>query len=179
MGNVLSVLLLDSDLTACSEIVQMAETRKNLCVSGLSPHIREATARVRSSRQGQLILDLELAAETAGAPPISARLYRSVYAALDTVGVSPKAVGYAYLAEAILLIYQSPTPRFCAVLGQRHGKTEASVERAMQNALNRAWHVTDPDILHECYTARVRSRNGAPTLTDFVYFYANKLRMEG
>jgi flavin-binding protein dodecin len=48
----------------------------------------------------------------------------------------------------------------CNVIGQKYGKTESSVERAMQNAINKAWRTCDIDDLLHYYTARISSDKG-------------------
>ena len=48
----------------------------------------------------------------------------------------------------------------------------------MQNAINRAWKTTDIDDLLRYYEARINSERGVPTSTEFIYYYANKIRAE-
>lgn len=107
------------------------------------------------------------------------RLKRIVYNELDLVGISPKAVGYNYLAEGIILTMRGEERNMCVVIGEMFGKSNSSVERAMQNAINKAWRTVDPEDLFNNYKARIDPRRGAPTLTEFVCYYANKLNGEG
>jgi DNA-binding NarL/FixJ family response regulator len=106
------------------------------------------------------------------------RIQARIRTELNTIGISPKAVGYSYLADAIQIVVKQPVQNLCAIIGQKYGKTESSVERAMQNAVNRAWRTSDIDDLYKYYTAKISSDKGVPTLTEFVYFYANKIRAE-
>lgn len=106
----------------------------------------------------------------------SKRMTRKVGLELDFVGISPKAVGYKYLTDAILLVINKPEKNICTIIGTKYGKTDSSVERAMQNAINRAWRTTDIDDLTNHYTARIRSDKGVPTITEFIYYYANKIK---
>lgn len=106
------------------------------------------------------------------------RLMQRIASELNLIGVSPKAIGYRYLQEAILLAVQGEKGNLSSKVGQKLGKTTSSVERAMQNAINRAWSATDPEDLLVHYTARISSDRGVPTLTEFIYFYANKLKLE-
>lgn len=106
------------------------------------------------------------------------RLCRRISAELDHVGISPKATGYQYLIDAIQLIIAAPTPNLCSIVGQKYGKTESSVERAMQNAIAKAWRTTPIDDLLKYYTAKISSDKGVPTITEFIYHYANKLKSE-
>ena len=104
------------------------------------------------------------------------KIIRKINIELDLIGISPKAVGYKYLAEAIRLIIDKPSNNLCAVIGEKYGKTDSSVERAMQNAINKAWRTSDINDLTEHYKAKVNSDKGVPTLTEFIYYYANKIK---
>ena len=48
----------------------------------------------------------------------------------------------------------------------------------MQNAINAAWKHTDIDELLTHYTAKIRSSKGSPTVTEFISYYANKIKQE-
>ncbi|MCM1180647.1 MAG: response regulator [Clostridium sp.] len=104
------------------------------------------------------------------------RLKRLIDIELDLVGISPKAVGYKYLTTAILLVMDEKQNNLCTTIGKKYGKTDSSVERAMQNAINSAWRSNDIDELLKHYTARINPDKGVPTLTEFVYYYANKIK---
>lgn len=107
------------------------------------------------------------------------RTTRRICLELDQVGISTKAKGYQYLTDAILLVIKAPTPNLCTILGEKYGKTESSVERAMQNAIAKAWRTTPIDDLLAYYTAKISSEKGVPTITEFVYYYAHKIKNEG
>lgn len=106
------------------------------------------------------------------------KLMRRISAELDLVGISPKSIGYTYLTEAICEVVLEGKGNVSNKIGQRHGKTAASVERAMQNAINRAWRSEDIQTLLLHYTARIHSEKGSPTITEFIYYYAQKLKLE-
>ncbi len=106
------------------------------------------------------------------------RITRRISLELDYVGISPKAVGYKYLIDAIRMVIHKPGKNLCAVIGSQYGKTDSSVERAMQNAINKAWRTTDIDELSKHYTARISSDKGVPTITELIYYYANKIKNE-
>ena len=103
---------------------------------------------------------------------------RRVYRELDWVGISPRNIGYRYLADAILLLMKDPSANVYRELAESHKKSDASVERAMQNAINRAWRHSDIEELLAHYTAKVRSEKGVPTTLEFVYYYANKIKTD-
>lgn len=104
------------------------------------------------------------------------RVVRKICAELDAIGISPKATGYLYLVQAVQLAMQNNTSNLCNKIGEQYGKTASSVERAMQNAIAKAWRTTPIDDLLTFYTARVSSSKGVPTLTEFIYYYANKIK---
>ncbi len=106
------------------------------------------------------------------------RILSRIRAELNNIGISPKAVGYTYLVDAIELVVKQPVQNLCTLLSKKHGKTESSVERAMQNAIQKAWRTSDIEDLLKYYTARISSDKGVPTLTEFIYYYANKIKAE-
>ncbi len=106
------------------------------------------------------------------------RIVKRIFTELDLVGISQKSVGHAYLVEAIQIILNQPTINICDIIGKKFGKNTPSVERAMQNAINRAWRTSDIEDLLLHYTAKISSDRGVPTITEFVYYYANKIKNE-
>ncbi len=106
------------------------------------------------------------------------RLTRIINMELDNIGISPKAVGYKYLTDAILLVLDGHKANLSTEIGAKYEKTYSSVDRAMQNAINKTWRTTDIDTLLRNYTANIRSDKGVPTLTEFVHYYATKIKNE-
>lgn len=104
------------------------------------------------------------------------RVKKRIAMEIDKVGISPKANGYQYLIDVIYEVVNGKTSNVCVGVAQQYEKTTASVERAIQNAINRAWKSEDIDVLLSNYTAKIRSDKGVPTLTEFVFFYANKIK---
>lgn len=104
------------------------------------------------------------------------RLRQRINTELDMVGISPRATGRAYLAEAIEMLSQKRQTYICAEIAKKYKKTDASVERAMQNAINSAWRRSDIETLEQCYTAVVSSEKGVLSLMEFVYYYADKVK---
>lgn len=97
---------------------------------------------------------------------------------LTLVGVNQKHKGYTYLTEAILLVYKDPQPNICLQLSKQFNATPTSIERAMQNAINRTWNTACPEDLMSNYHAIISSDRGVPTLTEFIYYYAQTLKSE-
>lgn len=96
---------------------------------------------------------------------------------LNQIGISPKAIGYQYLTDAILIKIMDPNANLLGTLGEKYKKSDASIERAMQNAIGRAWRTNDPEDLLRFYTARIRSERGVPTIMEFVFYYATMLKV--
>lgn len=109
--------------------------------------------------------------------PSVKQIERMISLELDAVGISPKAIGYNYLSDAILLIIQGKPNNICSTLAVKYKKTDSSIERAMQNAINKAWRTADIDDLLTNYTARISSEKGVPTLTEFIHYYAKKIKI--
>ena len=97
---------------------------------------------------------------------------------ITLIGISPKAVGFQYLIDAIYLTIKKPEPNLSRILAQKYRKSDASIERAMQNAINRAWRTSNPEDLLTYYTARIRSDRGVPTMMEFIYYYARKVQSD-
>lgn len=106
------------------------------------------------------------------------RLIRRIHRELDLIGISPKVIGYKYLTDAILMIIQNPSTNISCILGNKYKKSNSSVERAMQNAINRTWNSADTDTLLNCYTAHINPERGMPTINEFIYYYAKKITDE-
>jgi hypothetical protein len=98
---------------------------------------------------------------------------------MDLLGMLPKWLGRGYLIEAIMLLLEEQGQPYnhVASIAQKHGKTDNSVERAMQNAINCTWRSADIEDLQRYYTARISSERGIPTLTEFLYYFANKMKL--
>jgi DNA-binding NarL/FixJ family response regulator len=110
---------------------------------------------------------------------ISNRIQKRINAELELVGISPKQLGKRYLIDAIFIIVQNGhSIRICTEVAKKHKKSEPSVERAMKNAINSAWNNADIEDLRNNYTARISSDKGVPTLTEFIYYYADKIKRD-
>lgn len=104
------------------------------------------------------------------------RLKKRIYRELDLIGINPKHSGHKYLVDAIAIVYEKPERNLSATLSKQYQKTTFSIERAMQNAINYAWSHTCIEDLALYFTAKISSEKAVPTVTEFVYYYANKIR---
>ena len=66
------------------------------------------------------------------------------------MGFAPKLGGYSYLIDAIPLYAkdssQAITKELYVAVGQLHGKAGPLVERAIRNAIDKAWQMGDPAV---------------------------------
>lgn len=104
-------------------------------------------------------------------------LEKRVLAETNKIGISPKVTGRKYLIDCILFIIAGNN-NYIKEVAKKYQKTDASVERAMQNAINGAWRTGDIEDLQKYYTARISSEKGVPTITEFLYYFAEKIKIE-
>ena len=107
------------------------------------------------------------------------RLMDRIETELNLVGIGIRYKGRAHLRESIYLLITKDKNNSDAViyqLAERHKLSYSSVIRAMQTAINNAWECTGIDDLQTYYTARVNINTGVPSPTEFIHYYANKIR---
>ena len=97
---------------------------------------------------------------------------------LDRIGIAPNVLGRKYLIDSILLIIDGRNDGFTMTVAKEYDKSTASVERAMQNAIEKAWKTSCIEDLGKYYTARIHSARGVPTMAEFIYYYAEKIKNE-
>ncbi len=107
---------------------------------------------------------------------LNSRITKIIFDELNNVGISPKAIGKKYLTDSIQLIIKNPITHYIPIIAQKYKKSDASIERAMQNAINSAWRSSDIEDLLKYYTARIRSDKGVPTVSEFIFYYADKIK---
>ena len=106
------------------------------------------------------------------------RIMKNIKAELELIGIKTTAIGFKYLSDAIWMIMDEPITNIPSILSPKYNKSKASIERAMQNAIKSAWSKNNIDDLLKYYTAKIDPERGYPTTTEFVYYYADKLRDE-
>lgn len=92
---------------------------------------------------------------------------------LTSLCITPKLKGYSYLVEAILLVANDPSINYHFELSQRYKKSIVSIDRAMQNAISRAWAIGDISDLELHYQARFSPNKNSPTLNEFIFYFAD------
>ena len=101
---------------------------------------------------------------------------RRIQREMELIGINPKNKGFNYLVDAIYNHMKDPNINLARSLVGKYKKSEKSIERAMQNAIKRAWDTNDIDILYKYYTAHIRPDKGFPTLMEFVCYFSLKIK---
>lgn len=104
------------------------------------------------------------------------RLKERISEELDLIGISPRVKGRKYLRDAIELTCDKDRQNLSAIIAKSYSVSTSSVERAMQGAINRAWNITDTETLETQYTAYINPNRGHPTATEFIFYYAEKVK---
>ena len=107
------------------------------------------------------------------------RITERINTELDLIGVFVKYKGRAYLQEAIFLLISKEKDSSEAVfyqVAENHRSSYSSVARAAQTAINSAWEHSSVEDLQLYYTARVNFKTGVPSPTEFIHYYADKIR---
>lgn len=91
---------------------------------------------------------------------------RKIAGELDKIGIHKKDTGYEYLINAILLKLKNTKEKPLSIIARNYEKTESSIERAIQNAINKAWEITDAKLWLE--SGIINDINKKPTISDVV-----------
>ena len=98
---------------------------------------------------------------------------------LDLIGVSSHLQGRKYLHEAIHFLLQNGEESNVTIIQHLvsiYKKSNSTISRAMQNAILHAWRISSIEDLTENYKAKINYETGVPTPTEFIYYYADKIR---
>jgi DNA-binding NarL/FixJ family response regulator len=106
------------------------------------------------------------------------RILHRIDIELDLVAIRAKLKGRVYLREAIYNQVHSAKERGSGIeeVAAAHKHTYASLVKTMQVAINDAWDNGDPEEIREHFTARITAKNGVPYVSDFIHFYADRIR---
>ena len=111
---------------------------------------------------------------------IKTRLTDRIDTELDLIGISPRLKGRGYFEGGIYLLLtgeqNADSDSIIKQLAIRHKHSYTTIARAMQTAINDAWQSAPIEDLQLHYTARINYHTGVPSPTEFIYYYANKIR---
>ena len=97
---------------------------------------------------------------------------------LDLIGIGNHLQGRKYLHDAIYFVLNQDEESSSAMqyLIKKYKKSSSTISRAMQNSILHAWRISSIDDLQELYTAKINYETGVPTPTEFIYYYADKVK---
>ena len=98
---------------------------------------------------------------------------------LDLIGIGIHLQGRKYLFDAIYFLLEDSENTDITVtqyLVKEYKKSSSTISRAMQNSILHAWRISSIDDLTKYYTAKVNYETGVPTPTEFIYYYADKIK---
>lgn len=101
---------------------------------------------------------------------------------LDLIGIASHLQGRKYLFDAITYLLSKEGEDSKISINQyllsKHKRPTSTINRAMQNAITRAWRVTAIEDLEMYYTAHINYNTGIPTPVEFIYYYVDKIKKE-
>lgn len=101
---------------------------------------------------------------------------------LDLIGISTHLQGRKYLFDSIKYIIDNENTNkkitIIQYLISKYKKSSSTISRAMQNAILHAWRISSLEDLSTYYTARINYETGIPTPTEFIYYYADKIKKQ-
>jgi DNA-binding NarL/FixJ family response regulator len=110
------------------------------------------------------------------------RIKQRISAELNTFGISVKYKGREIAQEAIYLLInkrKEDSETVFQELAKMRGTNYNNIVRPLQTAINDAWRNHDDiELLMKVYTAPVRKDLGVPSPTEFIHFYADKIRTD-
>ena len=99
---------------------------------------------------------------------------------LNLIGISLHMEGRKYLHDAIyyLITNSDESEKVSAVqhLTSKYKRASSTISRDMQNAILHAWRISSLEDLETYYTAKINYETGIPTPTEFIYYYADKIK---
>lgn len=107
-------------------------------------------------------------------------VYKRVTNLLHDLGVPAHLSGYGYLRDAICMVIDDPkliysmTKHVYPKIASKYGKTSASVEKAIRNAVEVSWNRGKTEILEEIFGFTVNIQKGKPTNTEYIAMLADR-----
>lgn len=105
---------------------------------------------------------------------------------LIDIGIPASLSGYTYLREAIRMVIDNGiapdgmlSKQIYPALAKRHGKSVASVEKAIRTAIETAWIRGRTDLLDQLFGYTVSAQRGKPTNTEFIAMIADRYAVYG
>jgi CheY-like chemotaxis protein len=106
------------------------------------------------------------------------RINIRINAELDFIGIKAKYKGRIYLYDGINIVIHDEKGSGSVIdkIAAKYKHSYNTICTGMQTAINNAWASVAPEELDKIYTARISAASGIPTPTEFIHYYANKIR---
>ena len=108
------------------------------------------------------------------------RIMQRIVAELNAIGIRPNPKGRKLAEEAIFdLVKRKDANEADTViqdLADKHNTRYNNVLRNIQTVIETAWKTGDIEMLEKHYTAPIRPKLGVPSPTEFIHYYADKIR---
>ena len=108
------------------------------------------------------------------------RISNKIETELDFIGISSHLKGRQYIYYAIMyLINQNDEEDKESVftyLSNKYKRSSSSISRVMQTAINYAWRNSSQEDIEIHYATIVNYHTGVPSSTEFIYYYAKKIK---
>lgn len=113
-------------------------------------------------------------------PPVEEKIEQY----LENIGITYDMSGRKYIAEAARLVLERGIfdvqlgRDIYPIIARRYGKSDASIDRAIGNAIKKAWRISSMETLARYYTPKTSLYKGVPTNKEFIFYVADKLSQE-
>lgn len=112
------------------------------------------------------------------------QLDTTITSIIKEIGVPAHIKGYAYLREAIQMVYHdidllgSVTKILYPEIAKKFGTTPSRVERAIRHAIEVAWNRGNYESISQMFGYTVHHLKSKPTNSEFIAMIADKIRLE-
>lgn len=110
-------------------------------------------------------------------PPVETEIDRL----LETLGVTHDMTGRTYLIEAVRIVAEQGiaevqlSKAVYPIIARKYKKSDASIDKAIGNAIRKAWRTTDLHALGQAYTTGISMDKGVPTNKELIWYLADQL----
>jgi len=104
---------------------------------------------------------------------------------INKIGFTDEMLGKRYVIDAIVIVAKSTDPSInlhgdvFPIIARKYKKSIGSVNRAIETAINKAWSITDAETLAAYYPIVVSGSKGAPTNKEFIFHFAQQMKVTG
>ena len=111
-------------------------------------------------------------------------LDKTITAIIKEIGVPAHIKGYAFLREAIQMVYidvdllGSVTKILYPDIAKKYNTTPSRVERAIRHAIEVAWNRGNYEVISKMFGYTVHHLKSKPTNSEFIAMIADKIRLE-